>query len=162
MENFSIMMGKYINMLKVNKNYVIVAVIVVVVLAVLAYLYSKYEGFSPEDCTLVKSTHDAVVKTMEEIPQDAETGREQINNGVNYHDMQSREIVLADAKATGCEEATVPVNTEINEAVVDATVGVVGEAVQGPDFMDLAEKKSADDGIQYAGTDMLNDNYAEA
>ena len=162
MNKYVDMIIPYINMLKPYKKHLIISSVLIVVTIILYVLYSMYEGFdNKEACGLSQTTYNTIVKTMDQMPQDGETGREQINNGMSYRNMQSREIAINDDKTSWCSRLD-----ETDKATVDATIAeeLTKEVsvFQGGDFMDMAEQKSVAEGVSYAGSDAVDAKYAVA
>jgi|SaaInlStandDraft_3_1057020.scaffolds.fasta_scaffold77917_1 hypothetical protein len=107
-----------------------------------------------DSCKILNKTHKIVVNTMDAIPGPGTNTRDNINNGINYHDMQSRDIVLGDEKTNWC--------ANLGEEERAAVLNAIGESVDtevmlfdGGDIMDKNEAASVADGIAYNGDDAL-------
>jgi hypothetical protein len=134
---------------------------VILLLIISTYiLYKRREGFTNEEaCTSLEKSHNIVLQNMEAIAKDAVKSRDQINNGINYHNMESRDILLGDEKVSWCSR----LNETSKKSITDAIAKELGEksgVYEGADFMDMVEKQSRDQGIVYAGTDKVESEYA--
>ena len=100
---------------KIDRNTLYLGIIILSAIGIYYYMY-VYEGFSP--CENLKKTHQVVINTMDNI--DLQTGdtRDNINNTINYRDMQTRDIVLNDEKTSWCAN----LSTEDREKVLKTIV----------------------------------------
>ena len=89
-----------------------------------------------------------------------EDNEDEINNGINYHDMQSRDIVLNDEKGDWCSNLKPDVKANVISAIENQLDTEV-ELFDGGDIMDRHEKQSNADGIAYNGADAYDSEYAQ-
>jgi len=142
-----------------NKTIAIIVVSLLVVIAI--YFYFNTEGFNNDDaCANLTKNQRIVVKTMAAIPKNSNDTRDQINNGVNYHDMQSRDIVLNDANGSWCSNLEPDAKANVISAIEEQLDTEV-ELFDGGDIMDRQEKQSNDEGIAYNGADIYDSEYAQ-
>lgn len=148
--------------IKIDKK-IIVAVVVVCMIALAIWFYFKrVEGFSnKESCSLKRQNHKIVVKTMDAIPRDDIDTRDAINHGHNYHDMQTRDIILGDEKGSWCDNLNKDELAQVQQAI-EEQVGTDVQLFDGGDIMDRNEEKSNADGIAYDGADKYESEYASA
>lgn len=125
------------------------------------------EGFyntmfnNAEGCKIQSKTHKIVVKTMDAIPLLGTDTRANINNGINYRDMQTRDIVLGDDKTNWCTDIEEEERNKILTAIGDSLDTDV-QLFDGGDIMDKAEAQSVADGIVYIGKDKSVTDYVSA
>lgn len=145
-------------MFEIDKR--IVVVVIVVILAFVAYwFYFRVEGFdNKEACSLLRKNHKIVVKTMDAIPSNDIDTRDAINHGINYHDMQTRDIILGDEKGSWCDRLSKEELDEVQKAIEDQ-VNTDVQLFDGGDLMDRAEQQSNIEGIAYAGTDKYDSEF---
>jgi hypothetical protein len=148
--------------------YKIIGIILITTMfIILPPMYRKYsEGFqnlnipsANEACAILKKNHAIVVKTMAAIPTNVSNTRDQINNGVNYHDMQSRDIVMGDEKTSWCNQLNEEEQINVLNAI-GSEVGTEVEIFDGGRIMDRDEEQSNADGIAYNGADAFDSEYA--
>lgn len=139
-------------MAKINfTTKIIIVVIVVVLIGIMTYYFTKVEGFdNKESCALLRKNHKIVVKTMDAIPQDSADTRNAINNGLNFRDMQMRDIILGDDKNSWCDKLTSKELQEVQQAMAEE-VGTDVQLFDGGDIMDRDEAQSMAEGIAYNG-----------
>ena len=137
--------------------------LIILVICVISFFYFSfmYEGFDNKDaCRLSMKGSALSKKAMSELNDlDTNMTRDQINIGYNYRDMQTRDIILEDEETNWCSKLSNEEKKQIEEEVsklVDSEVVLFN----GPGLIDILEKKSIDDGIKYAGTELLDDKYA--
>ena len=146
--------------IKIDRNIIVATVVVCMIALALWFYFQKVEGFnSKESCTLLRKNHNVVVKTMDAIPQNDANTRDAINNGHNFHDMQTRDIILGDEKGSWCSNLNKEDLADVQKAI-EEQVGSEVQLFDGGDLMDLAEKQSNDNGIAYDGTDKYDSEYA--
>lgn len=155
------MFDKIRNIKMDKKNIAIVIVVFVIVLALLFY-FKKHEGFNnKESCYLKRQNHKIVVKTMDAIPRDDIDTRDAINHGHNYHDMQTRDIILGDEKGSWCDNLNKDELVHVQQAI-EEQVDTDVQLFDGGDIMDRNEMNSNANGIAYDGTDKYESEYASA
>lgn len=148
--------------IKFNRNIVIATIVVCLIGLALWFYFIKIEGFNnKESCSLVRKNHNIVVKTLDAIPQDDANTRDAINNGHNYHDMQTRDIILGDEKGSWCDNLSKEDLDDVQKAI-EEQVGTEVQLFDGGDLMDRAEEQSNNEGIAYNGADKYDSEYAEA
>lgn len=137
----------------------IILAIVVILAFVVYWFYFRVEGFdNKEACTLLRKNQKIVVKTMDAIPTNDIDTRDAINHGINYHDMQTRDIILGDEKGSWCDRLNEKELAEVQQAI-EEQVGTDVQLFDGGDLMDRAEEQSNADGIAYAGTDKYDSEF---
>lgn len=141
---------------KIDRNTLYFGALIIGIIAIYYFMY-VHEGFSP--CENLKNTHQIVINTMDNI--DLQTGdtRDNINNTINYRDMQTRDIVLNDEKTSWCANLSSKDKETVLKTIAD-NLDTEVELFDGL-LIDKNEKKSNDDGIMYNGTDAAED-YAKA
>jgi len=134
----------------------------IIIVAFVAYmLYSNIEGFSNmEACSFLRRNQKIVVKTLDAIPTSTNT-RDAINYGVNYHDMQTRDIILGDEQGSWCDRLSKEELENVQKAIEEQLETDV-QLFDSGDMMDRAEEQSNLDGIAYNGTDRYDSEYASA
>lgn len=144
-------------MFEINKR--ITLAIIVILAFVVYWFYFRVEGFdNKEACTLLRKNQKIVVKTMDAIPTNDIDTRDAINHGINYHDMQTRDIVLGDEKGSWCDRLSKDELAEVQKAI-EEQVNTEVQLFDGGDLMDMAEEQSNLDGIAYAGADKYDSEY---
>lgn len=139
-----------------KKTMIIIGVMIACVVIISCYFL--YEGFDNSACLNLRRNHKIVVNTMNSLPKETGDTRDNINNAINYHDMQSRDIVLGDEKTSWC--ARLPEKEQ--KAVLDEIGKTLDTEVELFDglLIDQQEKQSNDNGIMYNGTDAYDTDYA--
>jgi hypothetical protein len=154
-------MFEYFKNIKFDNKMIIGVVIVVLVVVALYFYFNKSEGFNNEEaCANLTKTQRIIVKTMDAIPRNSNDIRDQINNGINYHDMQSRDIVLNDQSGAWCSTLKPDVKANVISAIEEQLDTEV-ELFDGGDIMDRHEAQSNADGIAYNGADAYDSEYAQ-
>lgn len=137
--------------LGLSRNMLFIIIGVLLGLALIYYFWSSpsKEGFNNYDpCLHLKRTHNVIVKTMDAIPKDVHDTRDNINYGVNYHDMQTRDIVIGDERASWCSNLNDAEKERVKKAI-EEQVNTEVMLFDGPAFMERAEAESNADGIAY-------------
>jgi uncharacterized membrane protein len=137
-----------------------ICVVMYFFIVTLISLIKSEEFNNKEACANLTKNQRIVVKTMAAIPRNSSNIRDQINNGVNYHDMQTRDIVLNDETGAWCSTLAPDVKANVISAIENQLDTEV-EIFNGGAIMDRHEKQSNDEGISYNGTDAYDSEYAQ-
>lgn len=147
--------------LSISNKEVLLFILVICVIIFMYYSF-YYEGFSNKDnCKLSMKGSELSKKAMFDMEnQTVLTSKDQINIGYRYRDMQSRDLILGDEKVHWCAKLTDEERKQVEEEI-SHVIGTEVVLFDGPGLIDALEKKSLDDGIEYAGADSLNQQYSK-